>query len=66
MSEVKINNSNFEDAIKVLNLEKNQYGKGKVEITNEFERGYVKGIEGAIFILKRAQDIIGNGGEIND
>lgn len=56
MKNVKIKNANFEDAIKVIKADKNRYGaSGEIPITSEFEKGYVKGLEGAIFILQETQ-----------
>ncbi|MFT8735674.1 MAG: hypothetical protein ABF773_14780 [Lentilactobacillus hilgardii] len=56
MKKVKIKNANFEDAIKVIKADKSHYGaKGEIQITTEFEKGYVKGLEGAIFILQETQ-----------
>lgn len=56
MKGIKIKNANFEDAIKVLQGDRAQYGKkGGIPITNEFEKGYVKGLEDAIYILKETQ-----------
>ena len=53
---VKIKSSNFEDAIKVIKADKSHYGaKGEIPITTEFEKGYLKGLEGAIFILQETQ-----------
>jgi len=58
MKNVKIKNANFEDAIKVIKADKSHYGaKGEIPITTEFEKGYVKGLEGAIFILQETQRI---------
>jgi len=34
------------------------YGKNKIPINTDYEKGYVKGLEGAIFILKESQRII--------
>ena len=56
MKNVKIKNANFEDAIRVIEADKSLYGvKGEIPITTEFEKGYVKGLEGAIFILQETQ-----------
>lgn len=56
MKKVKIKNANFEDAIKVIKADKSHYGvKGEIPITTEFEKGYVKGLEGAILILQETQ-----------
>lgn len=56
MKKVKIKNAKFEDAIKVIQADKSNYGtKGGIPITTEFENGYVKGLEGAIFILQETQ-----------
>jgi len=56
MTNVKIKNANFEDAIKVIKADKSRYGENRViPITTEFEKGYVKGLEGAIFILQETQ-----------
>lgn len=56
MKNVKINNANFVDAIKVIKADRSHYGaKGEIPITTEFEKGYVKGLEGAIFILQETQ-----------
>ena len=53
MTNVKIKNADFEDAIKVIKAVKSCYGaNGEIPITTEFEKGYVKGLEGAIFILQ--------------
>lgn len=50
---IKIKNSNFEDAIKVIKADRSHYGaNGEIPITTEFENGYVKGLEGAILILQ--------------
>ncbi|MCT3116203.1 hypothetical protein [Leuconostoc lactis] len=53
MKNVKIKNANFGDAIKVIKADKSRYGK--IPITTEFEKGYVKGLEGAILILQETQ-----------
>lgn len=59
MKNVKIKNSDFNDAIKVLEADKSRYGaKGEIPITTEFEKGYVKGLEGAIFILQETQKVV--------
>jgi len=59
MKKVKIKNANFKDAIKVIKADKSHYGaKGEIPITTEFEKGYVKGLEGAIFILQETQRIV--------
>lgn len=59
MKKVKIKIANFEDAIKVIQADKSHYGvKGEIPITTEFEKGYVKGLEGAIFILKATQRLV--------
>ncbi|MDY5164372.1 hypothetical protein RQW99_07480 [Leuconostoc falkenbergense] len=56
MKNVKIKNANFEDAIKVIKADKSRYGdNGEIPITTEFEKGYVKGLEGAILILQETQ-----------
>lgn len=56
MTNVKIKNTDFEDAIKVIKADKNRYGtNGEIPITTEFEEEYVKGLEGAIFILQETQ-----------
>lgn len=56
MTNVKIKNADFKDAIKVLEADKSNYGtKGGIPITTEFEKGYVKGLEGAILILQETQ-----------
>lgn len=53
---VKIKSYNFEDAIKVIKADKSHYGaKGEIPITTEFEKGYLKGLGGAIFILQETQ-----------
>lgn len=58
MKNVEIKNANFADAIKVIKADKSHYGaKGEIPITTDFEKGYVRGLEGAIFILKEAQRI---------
>ena len=59
MKKIKIKSANFEDAIKVIQADKIRYGaKGEIPITTEFEKGYVKGLEGAIFILKETQRLV--------
>lgn len=59
MKSVKIKNANFEDAIKIIKADKSNYGtKGGISITTEFERGYVKGLEGVILILQEAQRVV--------
>lgn len=58
MSKIKIKNSNFEDAIKLITSDRLNYGKNKIPINTDYEKGYVKGLEGAIFILKEAQRIM--------
>lgn len=59
MKKVKIKNSNFNDVIKVLEADKSNYGtKGGIPITTEFEMGYVKGLEAAIFILQETQKTV--------
>jgi len=59
MKKVKIKNANFKDAIKVIKADKSHYAaKGEIPITTEFEKGYVKGLEGAIFILQETQRIV--------
>ena len=59
MKKVKIKIANFEDAIKVIQADKSHYGaKGEIPITTEFEKGYVKGLEGAIFILRETQRLV--------
>lgn len=56
MTNVKIKNADFEDAIKVIKADRRRYGaQGEIPITTEFEEGYVKGLEGAIFILQETQ-----------
>lgn len=56
MKNLEIKNANFEDAIKVIKADKSHYGpKGEIPVTTEFEKGYVKGLEGAIFILQETQ-----------
>lgn len=59
MKKIKIKIANFEDAIKVIQADKSRYGaKGEIPITTEFEKGYVKGLEGAIFILQETQRLV--------
>lgn len=55
-NEIFIDKMDFGDAIKILKNERSQYGKGKVEVTNDFERGFVKGLEEAAALLKRVKD----------
>lgn len=57
-NEIFLDKIDFNDAIKVLKNERSQYGKGKVEVTNEFERGFVKGLEEAAVLLKRVKDTV--------
>lgn len=59
MKNVKIKNADFEDAIKVIQADRGHYGaKGGIPITTEFEMGYVKGLEAAIFILQETQKTV--------
>lgn len=61
MKGIKIKNAHFEDAIKVIQKDRNRYGSGgDVPVTTDFEKGYVRGLEGAIFILKEVQRIVEN------
>lgn len=55
---MKINNSDFKDAIKVLTADFSRYGKGKLIPTNDYERGYIRGLECAIEILKNTQSLL--------
>ena len=57
-NDVFLDKMDFNDAIKVLKNERAQYGKGKIEITNDFERGFVKGLEEATAVLKRVKDTV--------
>lgn len=66
MKEVKIKNANFTDAIKVIKADRSSYGeKGEIPVTTEFEKGYVKGLEAAIFILQKTQRVVGASDEID-
>lgn len=49
----------FKDAIKVLKKERSRYGEGKIEVTDEYERGFVKGLEESASILQRILDVAG-------
>lgn len=57
-NEIFIDKMDFKGAIKLLKNERARYGKGKVEITNEFERGFVRGLEEAAALLKQVKDTV--------
>lgn len=55
---MKINNSDFKDAIKVLKADFSRYGSGNLMATNDYERGYIRGLECAIEILENTQSLL--------
>ena len=56
---VVLDKMDFKDAIKVLKKERSRYGEGKIEVTDEYERGFVKGLEESASILQRILDVAG-------